>query len=251
MFSILMFALIVPLFGHFQMIIPSSTIVEPGSENISIDLRFCHPFEGDILNMVRPSLFGVMIKGEEREDLLSGISRYDIDGLSAWKMNYRVKNPGDHIFFVEPQPYWEPAEEVFIIHYTKVVVHAFGMEKGWDAEIGLSAEIMPLTRPYGLYTGNIFTGMVKLNGKPAPNIDVEVEYYNDAQKYKAPAGPFVTQIIRTDISGIFHYAMPCAGWWGFAALGEADEKMRNPQDQKDYPVELGAVFWVQVINMKQ
>ncbi len=239
------------LFGHFQMIIPSASIVDVGREKISIDMRFCHPFEGGIMNMVKPKQFGVIIKGEKRDDLLAGISQYVLDGFSAWKMDYVFRKPGDYVFFVEPQPYWEPSEEVFIIHCTKVVVNAFGLEDGWDAETGMRAEIIPLTRPYGLYAGNIFSGLVKVDGLPAADIDVEIEYYNQDQKYKAPAAAFITQVVKTDANGVFHYVMPWAGWWGFAALSEAPEKMRNPQDKRDYPVEIGAVLWVQTADIKQ
>ncbi len=247
---LLLSSVAVLLFGHYQMIIPSTSIIETGNENITLDLRFCHPFEGTVMNMFEPKQFGMMIIGEIREDLMPMISKYDIEGKSAWKMDYKFRKPGDYIFFVEPQPYWEPSEEVFIIHCTKVVVNAFGLECGWDAEIGMPAEIIPLTRPYGLYAGNMFSGIVKVNGKPAPDIIVEIEYYNKDQKYKAPAGPFNTQTVKTDANGVFHYVMPWAGWWGFAALSESPEKIRNPKDQRDYPVELGAVIWVQVVDPK-
>ena len=36
------------------------------------------------------------------------------------------------MFYMEPKPYWEPAEDCFIIHYTKTVVTAFGDDEGWD-----------------------------------------------------------------------------------------------------------------------
>jgi len=68
--------------------------------------------------------------------------------------------------------------------------------------------------------------------------------------YTAPAGPFVTQVVKTDANGIFTYAMPAAGWWGFAALNEDDRTMRNPEDNNDYPVEIGALIWVHVQDME-
>lgn len=239
------------LYAHFQMILPGKDIIESREESrISLHVIFCHPFEGDVMNMEKPLKFGVLIRGSQREDLLNILKEYRIDGKLAWKTFYKIKRPGDYVFYVEPKPYWEPAEGKFIVHYTKVIVNAFGLEEGWDAEVGLKAEIIPLTRPYGLYTGNVFRGLVKVNGKPAPFIPVEVEYYNKDKKYKAPAGPFVTQVIKTDANGVLCYAMPKAGWWGFAALTEARKKMKNPEDGKEYPVEIGAVIWVRVEDMK-
>jgi cobalt/nickel transport protein len=35
---------------------------------------------------------------------------------------------------VEPEPYWEAAENAFIIHYTKAVVTAFGDDEGWGRQ---------------------------------------------------------------------------------------------------------------------
>jgi len=241
----------IPLYAHFQIILPNVDIIEsPQNLTITIDLIFCHPFEGDVMNMEKPAKFRVIIRGEKMEDLLSALTELKIDGNSTWQTNYKIKQPGDYLFYVEPKPYWEPAEEKFIVHYTKVLVNALGLEQGWDAELGLETEIIPLTRPYGLYTSNVFRGLVKLNGKPAPFTEVEVEYYNKEKKYTAPAGPFVTQVIKTDANGVFSYAMPKPGWWGFAALSEREEKMLNKKDGKYYPVEIGALMWVHVEDMR-
>lgn len=245
------FCLILPLYAHFQMIIPSTNIVDDQkSANINLQLMFCHPFEQAIMNMDKPLQFGVLIGGEKRENLLNTLSEKKVEGFSTWNANYKLKQPGDYVFYVEPAPYWEPAEEKFIIHYTKTVVNGFGMQEGWDAEIGLETEIIPLTRPYGLYAGNVFCGLVKVNGKPAPFTDVEIEFYNIDKKYSAPKEPHITQVTRTDANGVFVYAMPRPGWWGFAALSERETKMLNKQDRKEYPVEIGAVIWVYVEEMK-
>ena len=151
------------------------------------------------------------------------------------------------MFYMEPQPYWEPAEDVFIIHYTKTVVTAFGDDEGWDEEIGLKTEIVPLSKPFGLYMGNVFQGIVKLDGKPVPYAEVEVEYYNRDKNSKAPTEYMVTQTIKADQNGIFTYATPKAGWWGFAALNEADFKVKSPSGEEK-SVEIGAVLWVHFEN---
>lgn len=243
--------LVLQLDAHFQMILSDNNIIEdPQKAVIMLNLIFCHPFEGNVMNMVKPTQFRVMIKGEKKEDLLETLSEYKIDNNSAWQTTYKIKQPGDYVFYVEPKPYWEPAEEKFIVHYTKVVVNGFGMEVGWDSEVGLETEIIPLTRPYGIYAGNAFCGLVKVNGKPAPFTDVEVEYYNNEKKYTAPAESYITQVIKTDANGVFVYAIPKPGWWGFAALSERTEKILNKGDNRYYPVEIGAVIWVKTEEMK-
>jgi cobalt/nickel transport protein len=52
----------------------------------------------------------------------------------------------------------------------------------------------------------------------------------------------VTQTIKADRNGVFTYAAPSAGWWGFAALNEADFTIKH--NGKDKGVEIGAVLWV-------
>ncbi len=234
--------------AHFGMIIPSDDVVTTSeSRTISLRVIFAHPFEGNWMDMKKPVKLGVIFRGKDRKDLLKGLKPIKIKGRKAWKINFKLGRPGDYLFYVEPQPYWEPAEEKFIVHYAKVVVNAFGLQGGWDAEVGLKTEIVPLTRPYGLYTGNVFRGLVKVNGKPAPFTEVEVEYYNEGGKYEAPADSFITQVIKTDQDGVFTYAMPKAGWWGFAALNEDTKKLKR--EGKEYPIEIGAVMWVKVYDM--
>ncbi len=238
---------VAPAYAHFQMVIPSDEIVSAGeSRQLTIELLFTHPFEGMGLHMKKPVRFGVWVAGRENDllDKLQETSYQDHAGdtLASYQMRYKIRKPGDHLFFVEPQPYWEAAEERFIIHYTKTVVNAFGMEEGWEHELGLPVEIIPLTRPYGLWTNNLFRGVVKHNGMPVPFARVEVEYYNTKGDVTAPEDPFITQVIKADANGVFAYAMPKAGWWGMAALVEREEGMVH--EGKEYPVELGAVLWV-------
>jgi cobalt/nickel transport protein len=166
----------------------------------------------------------------------------------AWKAAYPVRRPGVYMFYMEPEPYWEPAEDTFIVHHTKTVVTAFGDDEGWDEEIGLKTEIIPLSKPFGLYVGNVFQGIVKLDGKPVPFAEVEVEYYNKGGKIKAPTTYMITQTIKADQNGVFTYAAPVAGWWGFAALSRADFTLEHAGEKKD--VEIGAVIWVEFHDWK-
>jgi len=239
--------------AHFQMIIPSDDMVkQKESRKLNLDVLFWHPFEGIGMNMVKPAQFGVVNSGKTTDLLsnLKAVKKKDRAGdtMDAYVLDYSIRRPGDHIFFIEPKPYWEPAEESFIVHYTKVIVNAFGLEEGWDQEVGLKTEITPLTRPYGLYSGNVFQGIVKVKGEPVPFAEVEVEYYDEKGELSAEADPMITQVVKADKNGVFTYAMPKSGWWGFAALNEDDKTMRH--EGKDYPVEIGAVLWVKTHDMK-
>lgn len=235
--------------AHFQMLVPSKVVVER-PEAITLDLLFTHPMEGLMMDMAKPKAFGVAIRGGEPVDLLDTLERTKIDGHTAWTSSYRIRRPGDYVFYVEPAPYWEPAEDCYIIHYTKAVVNAMGLEQGWDTELGLKTEIVPLVRPYGLWAGNLFRGIVKLDGEPVPFAEIEVEYYNEPGKtpLRAPTPAHVTQVIKADAQGEFAYAMPRAGWWGFAALSEADFTIDHDGEAK--AVELGALMWVHTDEME-
>ena len=232
-----------PAQAHFGMVIPSDSMVMPGDERIvKLQLSFSHPFEMVGMDLVKPSIFGVMVNGA-KQDLIVDLKEARVMGHRAWESVYRVKRPGVYIFYMEPEPYWEPAEDCFIIHHTKTVVTAFGDDEGWDREVGLKTEIVPLSKPFGLYAGNVFQGIVKVDGKPVPYAEVEVEYFNQDQRAKAPTDYMVTQTIKTDKNGVFTYAVPAAGWWGFAALNPADYALKYQGEEKD--VELGAVIWVE------
>ncbi|GGZ05070.1 DUF4198 domain-containing protein [Shewanella fodinae] len=235
--------------AHFQELIPSHDIVSTPSESrLSLSLKFTHPMsQGPLMNMARPVQFGV-VGPEGRQDLLASLQPQSIQGAQTFNALYQIKRPGDYLFYVEPAPYWEPAEGKMIVHYTKVVVDAFGMEDNWDAEVGLPVEIVPLTRPFGLWTGNLFQGVVKRNGKPVPFAEVEVEWCNDGS-VTPPADPYITQVVRADANGTFSYVMPKAGWWGFAALLEGKKPMKNPEG-KEVPVERGGLIWVFTRDMK-
>lgn len=234
--------------AHFGMIIPSDDIVtNEDASTITLDIQFIHPMENHYMDMEKPEAFGVLIR-DKKTSLLPLLKENKVKGHTTWQVKYQVKRPGDHIFYVEPKPYWEPAEDCFIIHYTKVIVNALGMEDAWDKELGIKTEIIPLTRPYGLWTGNIFRGIVKVNGKPAPYSEVEVEYYNKANDVKAPTDSHITQVVKADANGVFCYAIPKAGWWGFAALNEDEKKIKKDGVMKS--IEIGAVLWIKAIDMK-
>jgi len=235
--------------AHFQVLKPSTDIVTAeGDRTVQLDILFTHPMEqGPVMEMGAPSRFGVLVGGEE-QDLMASLEPQKVEGKAAYTCSYKVNEPADYVFFIEPAPYWEPAEEKMITHYTKVVVDAMGAEEGWDAMVGFPVEIEPLVRPYGLWTGNEFRGIVKKDGEPVPFAEVEVEYYNEGLEVEAPADPFVTQVIKADAGGVFSYAMPRAGWWGFAALVDGDEQMKNPEGQL-VDVELGALMWVRTQDM--
>ena len=235
--------------AHFLQVIPSVDIVKDQKQKkVYFDIRFSHPMEnGPVMDMGEHVNFTVLINGR-KINLNDQLHPKKENEKSFYTANYSLNEPGDHVFGFEPAPYWEPSEQKMIIHYTKVVVNAFGAEEGWDEPLRFPVEIDPLTRPYGLWTGNSFRGVVKKNGRPVPFAPVEVEYLNSDSRVDIPSDPFVTQVITTDINGVFIYTMPRSGWWGFAALLDGDELVESP-DGNRVEVELGALIWVKCVDM--
>ena len=228
-------------YGHFGMVIPDKSHVSPDDRTLRLSLSFSHPFEGIGMPLVKPAAFYV-VKDNEKTALTSSLQQATVMDHPAWTVDFAVKRPGVYQFVMEPVPYWEPTEDASIIHYTKVIVPAFGFDEGWDTPVGLPVEIIPLLRPFGNYSGNTFSGQVLNDGQPLANSLVEVELYNQHQ-HPAASDYHITQLVRTDTNGIFHFTCNQPGWWGFAALTEATYQLENPAGEKK-GVELGGVLWV-------
>ncbi len=227
--------------AHFGMLIPEKNVVDQQQRTEKITLSFGHPFSGIGLNMEKPTRFFVDLEGK-RVDLTNKLHPVQVMKHQGWQTDFRFRRPGVYIFAFEPKPYWEPSEDIYIKHYTKTIISAFGADHGWSRPLGLKTEIVPLLRPYGNYSGNTMVGRVLFNGKAVANTCVEVELYNKG-RFIAPTSSHETQVIRTDNQGIFTFTCPQPGWWGFAALRDADFTLPGP-DGGDKNVELGAVLWL-------
>ena len=185
--------------AHFLTFVANNDVVEDQKHStVEFDISFIHPFEQSGMTMEKPELF---VKGSSKALPLTQTTKLE---HKAWKANYTLKTPGVQMFYVKPQAYFEPAEEKFIVHVPKLIVSAFGLEDGWDEPLGLKYEIIPTIKPFALYAGNSFQGVVLHNGKPASNVEVEVELYNEFG-LKAPSEAHITQVVKTNANGEFSF----------------------------------------------
>ncbi len=222
--------------AHFLTFIPNMDLVEDqANSKLKFDISFIHPFEQSGMTMEKPQIF------VHKQNVKLPLQESTKFNHKSWKSEFDVKAPALYQFYVQPQPYFEPSEGKFISHVPKLIVSAFGMEDEWDKPIGLEYEIVPMVKPFALYSGNLFQGKVLHNGKPASNVEVEVELYNEF-RLQAPSPAHITQVVKTNANGEFSFAMNHKGWWGFAALIE--EGNLKHKDGKSYPVENGALIWV-------
>jgi cobalt/nickel transport protein len=227
--------------AHFGMLIPSSSQVSQKQPEIDVLFAFAHPFENSGMDLEWP--LNVFVSGNnEKQDLKGIMLETSFLDHRAWKITYKPPKPGLYWVVMEPEPYWEPAEDIYIVHYTKTAISAYGGDQGWGLPVGLKTEIVPLVRPFGNYAGNIFSGQVLVDNTPMAGVDVEVELYNQ-DKWVAPTEAHITQVVKTDTNGNFSFACPLPGWWGFSALSDAEYSLKG-KDGTDKNVELGAVIWV-------
>lgn len=254
-------------FAHFQMLYTPESALGKGT---TIELRevFTHPFSDEhTMDMGKQhdskknspvEAFYVINKGKKKDLLntLKGITwKGNHNSASAYKSQYKAKRMGDHLFILQPAPYYEAGEGIYIQQITKMIVNVAGAPTDWDKELGLKAEIVPLIKPYSIWTGSTFTGIVKGNGEAVPFAEIEVEYLNrdvnldtnsmGTSYIEAPQDSFITIGIKADKDGKFTFGLPKAGWWGFCALGAGSDK-----SYKGKELSQDAVIWVQVKDMK-
>ena len=244
--------------AHFQMVYTPQMALEKGK---TIELRhlFTHPFADEhTMDMAGVEEFYVINK-DKKSDLMKTLEPIVFQGNhnngKAYKSKYKARRMGDHVMVMKPVPYYEANEDIYIQQIVKSMVNVAGTPTDWDAELGLKAEIVPLTKPYAIWEGGSFTGVVKANGVRVPYAEIEVEYLNrdvDLKNNKmgkshieAPQDAFVTMGIKANKDGEFTFAIPKAGQWGFCALGVGVDK-----EYKGKELSQDAVIWVQAKRMK-
>lgn len=245
--------------AHFQMLYTPDLIRERGGQ-ITLKMPFTHPAaSGHVMTVDAPLSFFKVRKGK-KTDLIDSITSIDWTSAEntgpAYEADVKLRGLGDHVFVMEPAPYYEASEEAYIQQITKTIVNVGSLPTDWNDELGLATEIVPLTKPYAIYEGGTFVGVVKSEGKAVPFAEIEVEYMNytpdlDANSFSKtanitpPAEAFVTMTIFADANGTFTFGIPKAGQWGFAALGV------GPQTEyKGKELSQDAVIWVQAHPVK-
>jgi len=198
------------------------------------------------MSIARPVSTGYMVN-ETRVDLSERLKATNHEGEASWQLNMKLKRPGTYTFFTNMSPYLDKTEGVVITQYAKVVVDAFAALDEWQHRLGTPVEIIPLTRPFALWTHSVFTGRVLTDGRPAANVSVEMEYYNQSG-VTLPSDAWDSLEVRTNAAGEFSVSLPHEGWWGIAALVPDEEPFLL--EGKQYQHEQAGVIWLQVRDMK-
>ncbi len=265
--SALLAGLTTGAFAHFQMLYTPNTALTKG-ETIELREVFTHPFadehtmdmgkQHDSKELMPVEEFYVINKAK-KTDLKPTLKGITFTGQhnsgKAYASQYKAQRMGDHVLILQPAPYYEANEDAYIQQITKSIINVAGTPTDWDSDLNLKAEIVPLTKPYAIWEGGSFTGVVKSKGKPVPYAEIEVEYLNrdiDMKNNKtgkayveAPQDAFVTMGIKANKDGEFTFTLPKAGFWGFAALGVGSDKTYKGKELSQ-----DAVIWVEAKPMK-
>lgn len=246
--------------AHFQMIQTNNYLRDKGGR-VTLQMPFTHPSSGGpMMDMGKPESFTLTHKGKTQDlsDKLQEVQFQGVDNASrAWQADAKLRGLGDYVFALQPAPYLEKAEDVYIQQFTKTIVNVGGLPTDWDKPLNLPAEIVPDQAPYAVYAGGTFSAQVLADGKPVPNLEVEVEYLNYPMDEKAlgfinqptyhyPSETLNILTIRTDENGRFFFGIPHAGFWGFAALGAGAKDSHEGKELSQ-----DAVLWIQAHQLKK
>ncbi|RLA36181.1 MAG: DUF4198 domain-containing protein, partial [Gammaproteobacteria bacterium] len=229
--------------AHFQVLYTPEMAPTRGKAT-QFTMVFTHPVHGGPhMDMGQPEQFYVVSQrgGDskpKRTDLMKyvkpidwlsnkkasgGAAQKPTKAFSASLPRSVTRSLGDHIFVLQPAPYYESGEDKYIQQFTRTMVNVAGVPGNWADAMGLPAEIQPLNKPYANWTGGVFRGRVLADGKPVANAEMEIEFINhapdqdghrfaDAGEVELPQDAYGTQTIYADAQGEFTIGLPRAGW---------------------------------------
>lgn len=249
-------ALATPAAAHFQLIYnPEANPAAPGE--LPLKLIFWHPFDnGHVMDMATPEEFFVVFKGE-KTDLAPSLKPIVFKGAdneaAAFEAALPVRRNGDYIVALVPAPYYEAGEDIYIQQIAKVFFNKGGIPSGWSEPIGLKTEFVPLNKPTNVIAGSSFSAQLLSNGAPLPGAEIEIEYMAAEPDMAANApGPVTAApppggaiVAITDPNGVFTFAIPKPGFWGFAALGSGPDAEHEGKELSQ-----DAVIWVRAYAME-
>ena len=221
-------------------------------EEVDILLSLMRPFLHEGVAVDMPQLFAVLrhdadagapVGGAtpERRDLLGDVEEIRYLDQKAWGANVALDKPGLYQFIMDGRPWWDEVRQTFLRQQAKVTLPVHGVERGWNEATGLSFEIVPLVRPFGLNAPALFSGRVLLDGKPLADAPVRMVRIN--ADGASPAGPWHEDMAGlSNAAGEFSFILAQPGWWCCEALTPG-APLKGP-DGELKPVERAALLWL-------
>lgn len=224
--------------------------LENGPWQADILISLMEPWRYENIDMDMPQMFALFEPGEaessegmERRDLLEDMEEIRYLDKKAWSANVALSKVGPHIFVLESKPWWDEKNHKYRQYLAKSIIFSGAVDKGWNKPAGLSLEIMPLTRPMGLYSPCLFSGQVLRDGKPGANIAVTVGHINETGTDAATPWHGALRVM-TNSEGLFSVVLNEPGWW-YCEAAIPGEPLRG-SDGETKPMDLSSVFWLYV-----
>ncbi len=186
------------------------------------------PFQGIIYDLKPPKAFintpdhqtaPVTLSRIQIKDYQTGLKRY------AFLLTFTPIKKGDHYLCLISQEHYLPELNEVWQEFTKVPLHV-EEESSWDRPVGLKLEIIPLIRPYGLMSGQIFRGKLLYEDRPAPGVLIQITRYHGVfiprnaiprDAFGNPNYPLMYLSVKTDENGYFSVSLNQPGWWLISA----------------------------------
>lgn len=232
--------------AHFPILIHDA---ELGATNgvVTITVAAGHPFELEMEAAPPPERLWALDARGRVTNLTAALQPTLFRGdtnAGAWQVRFEPAR-GDTVIALDGVQEVDRALKSLYREYVKVCLHR-GLQGGWNQRTGQPLEIVPLTRPYGLRAGMVFSGRLLRGDAPVADAEVYCERLNDRRPAAAqwPPEPLITFVVRTDADGRFVVSLPDAGWWVLGAYAEDLGKVRHQNEE--YRLEGFAGLWLKV-----
>jgi cobalt/nickel transport protein len=235
-----------PARAHFPILIHDAGL---GVTNgvVTVIVAAGHPFELEMEAAPRPERLWALDARGRVTNLTAALQPTLFRGdtnAGAWQIRFEPGR-GDTVIALDNAPSVDRAQRSLYREYVKVCLHR-RMQEGWSQRTGQALEIVPLTRPYGLRAGMVFSGRLLRGDTPVAEAEVYCERLNDRRPAATalPPEPLTTFVVRTDADGRFVVSLPDAGWWVLGAYVEDLGKVRH--ETEEYRLEGFAGLWLKV-----
>jgi cobalt/nickel transport protein len=203
--TLIVFLHLSPLHAHFPILIHNA---ELGATNTPVTVTFAlgHPFELDFEPADRPTrlqLFDQRGHTTNLTSLLQAAFFRDNTNAPGWRVQFDPAARGDHLLALDSAPFVSTTQKTVYRDYVKLWLHR-GAQAGWHQRTGQPLEIVPLTRPYGLRPGMVFSGCLMRDTEPMSDVEILIEHLQD----RPLAAPHFRQSPRGTVRG---HALACMG----------------------------------------
>ena len=218
--------------AHYHMLIPDEHSVKAG-QDVLVTYQFGHPFEHQLFDCEAPASATIFLPDSKEVDVKAQLKKVEINveknkKVVAYRLMFKPEQRGDYVLVFKSPAAKIEGEKEPVYDTVKVIVHV-QVQKNWDTHTANAkeqlADLVPLTRPYGLRPGMLFRAVFldisKTQSKaslPVKYAEVEIERYNHEPPKQLPPDEHTTYVARTDEKGVVATTLPEAGWWAITAI---------------------------------